>query len=91
MIPVLCFGEALIDFVPLEKGQRLADVETFARVPGGAPANVAACIARLGGTAQFAGQVGATRSETASSGPSGLGVDTAGSSGPRWRRLRSRS
>ena len=55
---VICFGEALIDFVPLEKGQRLADVDTFARVPGGAPANVAACIARLGGIAQFAGQVG---------------------------------
>jgi fructokinase len=58
MSRVICFGEALIDFVPLEKGQRLADVDTFARVPGGAPANVAACIARLGGTAQFAGQVG---------------------------------
>jgi fructokinase len=59
MIPVLCFGEALIDFVPLAKGQRLSDVETFARVPGGAPANVAACISCLGGAAQFAGQVGA--------------------------------
>jgi fructokinase len=58
MIPVISFGEALIDFVPLEKGQRLAEVDTFARVPGGAPANVAACIARLGGRAQFAGQVG---------------------------------
>jgi fructokinase len=58
MNPVLCFGEALIDFVPLDKGQRLADVDTFARAPGGAPANVAACIARLGGRAQFAGQVG---------------------------------
>jgi fructokinase len=58
MSRVICFGEALIDFVPLQKGQRLADVDTFARVPGGAPANVAACIARLGGTAQFAGQVG---------------------------------
>jgi fructokinase len=55
---VLCFGEALIDFVPLEKGHRLADVDTFARAPGGAPANVAACIARLGGRAHFAGQVG---------------------------------
>jgi fructokinase len=55
---VLCFGEALIDFVPLEKGQRLADVDTFARAPGGAPANVAACIARLGGRVDFAGQVG---------------------------------
>jgi fructokinase len=59
MIPVLSFGEALIDFVPLQKGQRLADVDTFARVPGGAPANVAACVGRLGGVAQFAGQVGA--------------------------------
>jgi fructokinase len=58
MHPVLCFGEALIDFVPLEKGQRLADVDTFARAPGGAPANVAACIAKLGGRAHFAGQVG---------------------------------
>ncbi len=58
MNQVLCFGEALIDFVPLEKGQRLADAETFARVPGGAPANVAACVARLGGRSEFAGQVG---------------------------------
>ncbi len=58
MHPVLCFGEALIDFVPLQKGQRLADVDTFARVPGGAPANVAAAVARLGGKAFFAGQVG---------------------------------
>src|SRR3954452_13614529 len=58
MVRVICFGEALIDFVPLEKGQRLADVDTFARVPGGAPANVAACIARLGGSAAFVGQVG---------------------------------
>ncbi len=58
MHPVLCFGEALIDFVPLQKGQRLAEVDTFARVPGGAPANVAAAVARLGGKALFAGQVG---------------------------------
>ncbi len=55
---VLCFGEALIDFVPLQPGQRLSEVETFARVPGGAPANVAAAVARLGGDAGFAGQVG---------------------------------
>lgn len=58
MHAVLCFGEALIDFVPLRQGQRLAEVETFARVPGGAPANVAAAVARLGGRAIFAGQVG---------------------------------
>ena len=33
-------GEALIDFVPMEKGQRLKDVVTFKRVAGGAPANL---------------------------------------------------
>ena len=59
MIPVLAFGEALIDFVPSERGRSLADVESFSRAPGGAPANVAACIVKLGGTAQFAGQLGA--------------------------------
>ncbi len=58
MLPVLSFGEALIDFVPLQKGQTLAGTDAFASLPGGAPANVAACIARLGGVARFAGQVG---------------------------------
>jgi fructokinase len=81
MNPVLCFGEALIDFVPLEKGQRLADVDTFARVPGGAPANVAAAVARLGGTAQFAGQVGRDAfGDCIEQALAGLGVDT------RWLR-----
>ncbi|HXH02553.1 MAG TPA: PfkB family carbohydrate kinase [Candidatus Competibacteraceae bacterium] len=56
---VTSFGEALIDFVPLENGLPLAEVTTFARAPGGAPANVAAAVARLGGQARFAGQVGA--------------------------------
>ncbi len=59
MKPVLCFGEALIDF--LNTGT-LADGElslnAFTQFPGGAPANAAVAVARLGGNALFAGQVG---------------------------------
>ncbi|MEG0734501.1 PfkB family carbohydrate kinase, partial [Anaerorhabdus sp.] len=46
----LCaIGEALIDFIPNEKGKRLKDVTSFRQVPGGAPANVAASVSRLNG------------------------------------------
>lgn len=56
----LCvIGEALIDFIPEEKGQRLKDVSTFRRVAGGAPANVAASVTRLGGKAKMITQLGA--------------------------------
>lgn len=50
---VLCMGESLIDFIPL-------DVEnaTYQKSPGGAPANVSVGIAKLGGNATFLGQVG---------------------------------
>lgn len=55
----LCaIGEALIDFIPETKGQRLKDVITFKRVAGGAPANVAGAVARLGGKARFLTQLG---------------------------------
>lgn len=43
-------GEALIDFLPYNEG--------FLPVVGGAPANVASCVARLGGDAYFVGKVG---------------------------------
>lgn len=50
----LCaIGEALIDFIPQQKGQRLKDVEMFKRVAGGAPANVAGAVAKLGGRSKF--------------------------------------
>ncbi len=55
----LCaIGEALIDFIPEQKGQRLKDVPRFKRVAGGAPANVAASVAKLGGKAKFITQLG---------------------------------
>jgi len=44
---VICIGEALIDFMPSQSG-RLQAVTSFEKCPGGAPANVAACVARLG-------------------------------------------
>lgn len=48
MKKVIGIGEALIDFIPLEKGKPLQAVEQFQRVAGGAPANVCACVAKLG-------------------------------------------
>lgn len=43
---VLVAGEALVDFLPVRPGP-LSAVESFTRRPGGAPANVAAGLARL--------------------------------------------
>ncbi|KAI3471085.1 hypothetical protein Pfo_027748 [Paulownia fortunei] len=55
---VVCFGEMLIDFVPTVGGVSLAEAPSFKKAPGGAPANVAVCIAKLGGSAAFIGKVG---------------------------------
>ncbi|CAI9767638.1 unnamed protein product [Fraxinus pennsylvanica] len=55
---VICFGEMLIDFVPTVGGVSLAEAPAFKKAPGGAPANVAVCIAKLGGSSAFIGKVG---------------------------------
>ncbi|CAA2985093.1 probable fructokinase-7 [Olea europaea subsp. europaea] len=55
---VICFGEMLIDFVPTVGGVSLAEAPAFQKAPGGAPANVAVCIAKLGGSSAFIGKVG---------------------------------
>ncbi|WP_226670774.1 PfkB family carbohydrate kinase [Metabacillus litoralis] len=55
---VLTIGEALVDFIPNQKGCALKDVQEFERVPGGAPANVAAAVSILGGQSHFIGKVG---------------------------------
>lgn len=52
-------GEVLIDFIPQQQGIMLKDVGTFERMAGGAPANVAATAAKLGGNASLISQVGA--------------------------------
>jgi len=51
-------GELLIDFVPEENGVSLAEARTFVKAPGGAPANVAVGLARLGVPTGFLGKVG---------------------------------
>lgn len=55
---VVCFGELLIDFVALERGVTVGEASGFQKAPGGAPANVAVAVARLGHEAAFIGQVG---------------------------------
>ncbi|MBP2001914.1 sugar/nucleoside kinase (ribokinase family) [Paenibacillus shirakamiensis] len=56
MPDITAIGELLVDFTPYglsELGQPL-----FERNPGGAPANVAAAIVKLGRTAEFIGKIG---------------------------------
>ena len=55
---VVCLGEALIDMVSLESGVGVAESSGFLKAPGGAPANVAAAVAKLGGSSAFLGKVG---------------------------------
>ncbi|MDO5548240.1 MAG: carbohydrate kinase [Eubacteriales bacterium] len=55
---VVAIGELLIDFVPGERGCALREVTHFERVAGGAPANVAAAVSRLGGRGVMVSQVG---------------------------------
>jgi len=58
MPDVIAFGELLIDFVPTVSGVSLIDAPAFKKAPGGAPANVAAGLAKLGVSAGFMGKVG---------------------------------
>ncbi|KAJ4827504.1 hypothetical protein Tsubulata_024619 [Turnera subulata] len=55
---VVSFGEMLIDFVPDVAGVSLAESGGFIKAPGGAPANVACAITKLGGKSAFVGKVG---------------------------------
>lgn len=58
MPDIVCLGEALVDFIPLQSGVGLMDVDAFKKAPGGAPANVAAGISKLGKVGAFVGKVG---------------------------------
>src|SRR5438067_2181385 len=58
MAEVVCLGEALIDFVAIESGVRVGEASGFVRAAGGAPANVAVGVAKLGRTSAFSGKVG---------------------------------
>ncbi len=58
MSKILCIGEALIDMICTDKGKALSDGDNFLKKPGGAPTNVAAAIAALGGRVELAAKVG---------------------------------
>lgn len=55
---IVSFGEMLIDFVPTVSGVSLAEAPGFLNAPGGAPANVAIAVTRLGGKSVFVGKLG---------------------------------
>ena len=58
MTKVFCIGELLIDFVAENQGSNLSKANEFTKKAGGAPANVACAISKLGGKSHFVGCVG---------------------------------
>lgn len=55
---ILCIGEALIDMICTDKGKSLSEGSNFLKKSGGAPTNVAAAIAALGGEVALSSKVG---------------------------------
>lgn len=76
-LDLVTLGEALIDLPALQSGVSLTDAASFAKVPAGAPANVAVAGAKLGLSTAFVSKVGADAFGTCIVQTfSGLGVDT---------------
>ncbi|MBU7581323.1 MAG: carbohydrate kinase [Nostoc sp. TH1S01] len=55
---VLCLGEILFDCLADQLGLKLEEVQSWTPYPGGAPANVACALVKLGTSAGFVGAVG---------------------------------
>lgn len=55
---VTCVGELIVDFISLKKGVGLQNAPSFAKHPGGAAANVAVGLRKLGIPTRFVGTVG---------------------------------
>jgi len=55
---VLCLGEILFDYLADQLGRSHSQVESWTPYPGGAPANVACALVKLGTSAGFVGCVG---------------------------------
>ncbi|MBN3924897.1 carbohydrate kinase [Nostoc sp. NMS4] len=55
---VLCLGEILFDCLADQLGLKLEEVKSWTPYPGGAPANVACALVKLGMSAGFIGAVG---------------------------------
>jgi fructokinase len=55
---VTCIGELIVDFMSTQRGVALQEATSFQRCAGGAAANVAAGLAKLGVRSAFVGKVG---------------------------------
>ena len=58
MPEIITMGELLVDFIPEEKDCKLKSVNKFTKAAGGAPANVAVALSRLGKSCGFIGKIG---------------------------------
>ena len=58
MMDVVSLGEALVDFLPNRRGQLVREVTQWTPCLGGAPANVAVGVCRLGGKSGLVGVTG---------------------------------
>ena len=58
MKKIIAMGEGLIDFIPMQTGCEIKDVESFSGRVGGAPCNVAAMAAKLGGNSAMISMLG---------------------------------
>ncbi|HEY9706542.1 MAG TPA: carbohydrate kinase [Allocoleopsis sp.] len=57
-VKVICLGEILVDKLADQLGKSPAQVQTWTDYPGGAPANVACALTKLGTKSAFIGSVG---------------------------------
>jgi sugar/nucleoside kinase (ribokinase family) len=57
MTDAICLGKLLVDFVPTETGKDLIEAAAYKKAAGGAPANVAVGLKRLGISSGFMGAV----------------------------------
>lgn len=57
-IDILSVGELLIDMISTDFAEKMADVESFKRIPGGSPANLAMNMQRLGKNVRLVSTVG---------------------------------
>lgn len=58
MKSIVTIGESVVNLVCSGQGTSLENAQSFEKMPGGAPANVAAAVGRLGGSAQMITRVG---------------------------------
>lgn len=58
MNKLITIGEALIDFIPFNVEEVFLENSTFIRLAGGAPFNVTACVAKLGGVSTIITKLG---------------------------------